>query len=221
MKTLFKSQELWDIVETGYTEPDPAPATPTQQLKENRKKDAKALLFIQSALDDEIFPRIMSAANAQEAWEILKQEYLGDQRVIKVRLQTLRRELMMGDKESIQAYLGRVIAIVGQTKSYGEKISNETVVGKVLRSLNPNWDHIVPAIEESKDLTSYTFDELMGTLLAHEGRVKKNEAKVEEKAFQVKGESSNKGSTENSAGRGHGRGGFRGRGRGGRGRFNE
>uniref|UniRef100_A0A803MAM1 UBN2 domain-containing protein n=1 Tax=Chenopodium quinoa TaxID=63459 RepID=A0A803MAM1_CHEQI len=221
MKTMFKSQELWDLVENGYDEPNPAPAIPDAQLKENRKKDAKALFFIQSALDDDIFPRITAATSAHEAWETLKQEYLGDQRVIKVRLQTLRSDfakLAMGEKEHVQNYLSRVIEIVSQMRSYGEKISNETIVSKVLRSLNDDWNNVVPAIEESKDLSSFTFDELMGSLLAHESRMKKSATKVEEKAFQVKGESSFKGKSENSGNHGRGRGGFRGgrgRGRGG------
>ena len=72
MKTLFRSQELWDLVESGYTEPDQAPAQPNQQLKETRKKDAKALFLIQSAMDDEIFPRIATATTSHEAWETLK-----------------------------------------------------------------------------------------------------------------------------------------------------
>lgn len=173
-------------MENGYKEPTPTPAVPNQQLRETRKKDAKALFFIQSALDDDIFPRISAASSSHEAWEILKQEYLGGQRVIKVRLQTLRRdfaELVMCDKESIQNYLFKVTNIVSQMRSYGEKISNEYVVGKVLRSLNKNWDNVVPAIEESKDMSSYTFDELMGSLLAHERRVRKTSDKVEEKVF--------------------------------------
>ncbi|XP_074282965.1 uncharacterized protein LOC141607508 [Silene latifolia] len=170
MKTMFKSQEFWDLVETGYTKPDPTPDVPKALLKENRKNDAKALFFIQSALDDEIFPRITGANSAHEAWETLKQEYLGDQRVLNVRLQTLRRdfaELYMGEKESVQTYLSKVTDIVGQLRSYGEKISNEVIVSKVLRSLSDDWNNVVPVIEESKDLSTYTFDELMGSFLAH------------------------------------------------------
>ncbi|KAG6388774.1 hypothetical protein SASPL_150210 [Salvia splendens] len=94
--------------------------------------------------------------------------------------------------------------------SYGETISNEQVVGKVLRSLNECFDYLVPAIEESKDLSTYTFDDLMSSLLAHETRVRKPCDKVEEKAFQVKGESSYSEKIGNSGGR-YGRGGFRGR----------
>ena len=60
----------------------------------------------------------------------------------------------------------------------------------------------------------------MSSLLAHEVGVLKTHEKVEEKAFQMKGESSYKGKSENFGSRGYGRGGFRGgRGRsGGRGR---
>jgi len=38
MKTLFKSQELCDLVEKDYTEEDEA-----QRLLENKKEDSKAL----------------------------------------------------------------------------------------------------------------------------------------------------------------------------------
>lgn len=72
---------------------------------------------------------------------------MGDQRAIKVRLQTLRSnfaELTMGEKESVQNYLSRVTEIVSQMRSYGENINNETIVSKVLRSLNENWNNVVP-----------------------------------------------------------------------------
>ncbi|KAL8126682.1 hypothetical protein AgCh_013810 [Apium graveolens] len=121
----------------------------------------------------------------------------------------------MGEKESVQTYLSRVTEIVSQMRSYGEEISNETIVSKVLRSLNENWNNIVPAIEESKDLSTFTFDELMGSLLAHESRMKKNNVKTEEKAFPVKGEYSFKGRMDSGT-RGKSRGCFR----GGRGREN-
>jgi len=88
-------------------------------------------------------------------------------------------------------------------------------VAKVLRSLTKKFEHVVAAIEESKDLYDYSFDELMGSLLAHEDRINRSHEKIEEKAFQVK---------EESSGRGRGRGRFRGRGRGrgrGRSQFND
>ncbi|XP_042019053.1 uncharacterized protein LOC121766887 [Salvia splendens] len=76
----------------------------------------------------------------------------------------------MGEKETVQNYLSRVTEIVSQMGSYGESISDEQVVGKVLTSLSESFDYLIPAIEESKDLSTYTFDELMSSLLAHETR---------------------------------------------------
>ncbi|XP_054796523.1 uncharacterized protein LOC129301919 isoform X2 [Prosopis cineraria] len=73
MKTMFKSRELWDMVEKGFI--DNQTEEPDQPLRENRKKDAKALFLIQQALHDEIFPLIASATTSTQAWEILKQEY--------------------------------------------------------------------------------------------------------------------------------------------------
>lgn len=213
MKTLFKSQELWSSVESGFE--DDGTEEPDQALKEKRKKDAKALFIIQQALDDEVFPRIAAASTAKEAWGILKQEYVGDKKVINVRLQSLRREFetfQMKEKETVQEYLSRMSSTVQQMRTLGEKIKNSQVVSKVLRSLTKKYDHVVTAIEESKDMETYTFDELKGSLQAHEERTCKGDDKKEEKAFQAKGESSNKERAQQSSGRGRGRGGSRGRG---------
>ncbi|XP_047256241.1 uncharacterized protein LOC124888999 [Capsicum annuum] len=204
---MLKSQELWDLVERGYVEPNPVPAQPSDQLWETREKDAKALFLIQSALDNEISPRIATATTSNQAWETLKQEYLGDKKVITVKLQTLRLEfkiLAMKDKESMQEYMSRVSGVVNHMKTYGENVNNETVMSKVLRSLTKIFDHVVAAIEESKDLSTYTFDKLMSSLLAHEVWISRSYEKVEEKTFQAKRESFHKGKSEYSGGRGRG-----------------
>lgn len=57
--------------------------------------------------------------------------------------------------------ISRVSAVVYRMKSYGEKINNETVVAKVLRSLTNKFGHGVAAINEFKDLSDYTFHELV------------------------------------------------------------
>lgn len=66
-------------------------------------------------------------------------------------------------------------------------LNNETIVSKVLRSLTKDFDHAVDATKESKDLSKYSFDELMGSLSAHEVRISGSYDKVKEKVFQVKG----------------------------------
>ncbi|KAL7251595.1 hypothetical protein ACSBR1_013438 [Camellia fascicularis] len=48
------------------------------QLKKNQQTDAAALSQIQQGVLDSIFPKIMKATKAKEAWDILQQEFQGD-----------------------------------------------------------------------------------------------------------------------------------------------
>ena len=115
------------------------------------------------------FPRIATAVTSHEASETLKKEFLGEKKVLTIKLQTLRREfetLAMKEKECVQDFLSRVSGVVSQMKIYGENISNETIVSKALRSLTKDFDHAVDAIDESSGLSKYSSDELMGSLVA-------------------------------------------------------
>lgn len=118
-------------------------------------------------MDESIFSRIVVATSAKEAWDTLKIKYQGNAKVIMVKLQFLRRDfesaIMKGNK-TVQAYLARISCIVSQMRAYNDKVDDEVVVAKILRSLSSKFDHVVATIEESKDLSTYSVDELMGCL---------------------------------------------------------
>ncbi|GJU85177.1 zf-CCHC domain-containing protein [Tanacetum coccineum] len=68
--------------------------------------------------------------------------------------------------------------------------SSKNYVRKFLRALHPKWRAKVTVIEESKDLTSLSLDELIGNLKVHEMIIKKDfeivKAKVERKSLALK-----------------------------------
>ena len=68
MKTLFRSRDLWGLVEKGVGEEEDE-----HHLSENQKKDAKALFLIQQALDERGLVWITEAQTSKQAWDILKQ----------------------------------------------------------------------------------------------------------------------------------------------------
>ncbi|KAJ0452174.1 putative RNA-directed DNA polymerase [Helianthus annuus] len=215
MKTILRSRDLWDLVETGVDETD----KDQTRLKAAVKKDAHAMAIIQQAVHDQLFSRIAGATSAKETWDILRMEFQGDEKVKAVKLQGLRREfenLFMKEDELVGDYFSRVMAIVSQKRSYGETVSDQIIVEKVLRSLSPRFDFIVPTIEVSTDMSTLTPVKLMGALQSQEARLnsrsKERGEKVEEQALQVV--QNNRPVFGSTSPRGRGRGSPRGRGRG-------
>lgn len=140
------------------------------------KNDAKALRYIHQGVRRTIYPRIYGISKAKEAWEVLQQEFQGNEKVISIKLQTAWKNfdnLSMKEDETIPDFFSRVTVIVNQIKSCGDSIPEKRVVEKVLRSLTPKFDYIVAAIEESKDLSKLSMFELMGSLEAHEERMRR------------------------------------------------
>uniref|UniRef100_A0A3Q7IJQ3 Uncharacterized protein n=1 Tax=Solanum lycopersicum TaxID=4081 RepID=A0A3Q7IJQ3_SOLLC len=76
---------------------------------------------------------------------------------------------------------------------------------KVLRSLTTKFEHGVTVIEEFKDLSTYSFNELMSSLLAHEDRINRSLRKFKRRHSRLRGKFGYKGKAENSARHGHGR----------------
>eukprot|EP00253_Pinus_taeda_P025312 PITA_25312 len=86
-----------------------------------------------------------------------------------------------------------------------ETIEDRRIVEKILRVLPSKFDVIVTTIEETKDLSNFSVDELHASLITHEQRLSRNENSSLEKAFKTQ--------ISFGRGRGQGRGNKRGRGR--------
>ncbi|GJW39248.1 zf-CCHC domain-containing protein [Tanacetum coccineum] len=76
--------------------------------------------------------------------------------------------------ESIDSAFARFNTIITSQKFLDEGYSSKNNVRKFLRALHHKWRAKVTAIEESKDLTSLSLDELIGNLKVHEMIIKKD-----------------------------------------------
>ena len=186
MKALIGSQEVWEVVENGHQEPEDVGEMTIAQLatlKATRTKDKTALYVLYRAVDESGFEKIANAMSSKEAWDIMEKAYKGDNRVKQVRLQTLRGELermRMKEDEGVAEYVSRVEAVVKLGRN-GETLPACRVVEEILRSLTDNFENIVCAIEEFKDLTVLSVEELAGSLEAHEQwRRKKKEESLDQ-----------------------------------------
>ncbi|XP_026441683.1 uncharacterized protein LOC113340837 [Papaver somniferum] len=168
MENIFKYQEVWDIVDTGYVEPEAnAASTPeeTSALQENRKKNAKATYILHQGVHESLFDRIVYISEAKKAWDALKTYYKGSDKVKKVRLQTLRRKyelLQMESSEKVSDFFSRKLSVVNEMKSNGDIIQDAAIVEKILRSLPETFEAKVTAIEECNSATTMSLDEILG-----------------------------------------------------------
>ncbi|GJS70555.1 zf-CCHC domain-containing protein [Tanacetum coccineum] len=99
-------------------------------------------------------------------------------------------QFVIFEDESIDSAFARFNTIITSLKALDEGYSSQNYVRKFLRDLHPKWRAKVTAIEESKDLTSLSLDELIGNLKVHEMIIKKDseivKAKVERKSLTLK-----------------------------------
>ncbi|CAL8112638.1 unnamed protein product [Prunus armeniaca] len=195
MITIFKSYGLWSLVEKGFSIPDSKKKKVSEDISEVEvdektaailMKDAKALGIIQNAVSDQIFPRIAHADSAKMAWELLYAEYHGGEHVRSVKLQNLIREFeytRMRDNESLSDYLTRLNELINQMKTFGEVLSNERQVHKVLISLSKKYDPICLVIENTKTSETVELQEVIAILKSQEQRLEMHSVDTVEKAF--------------------------------------
>nr|GEU74790.1 UBN2 domain-containing protein [Tanacetum cinerariifolium] len=93
---------------------------------------------------------------------------------------------MILKEELIDNVFSRFNTIITSLKALDECFSSKNYVRKFLRALHPKWHAKVTAIEESKDLTSLSLDELVGNLKVYEVIIKKDSEMVKGKREQYR-----------------------------------
>ncbi|XP_028078272.1 uncharacterized protein LOC114280122 [Camellia sinensis] len=199
MRVLLASQDLWDLIEKGYEEPnsqedeDKLSENQKNGLKGSRKGDKKALFLLYQCIDESTFEKVSFATTSKEAWEILRNSHRGI------------------DKTNFE--------YCNQIRRYDENLDDVRVIEKVLQSLSSKFEHTAVAIEELMDLNTMTVDQLMAMLEIHEQRINKKASSSLKQALQSKlsfKEEKEQGTSERGRGKGYeGRGrGYENRGRG-------
>ncbi|KAL4301705.1 hypothetical protein GQ457_10G016030 [Hibiscus cannabinus] len=107
----------------------------------------------------------------------------------------------MKEGESVSEYFSRTLTIVNKMKANGESKGDSEGVAKIMRSMTQNFNYVVCAIEEAKDTSLLSIDELQSSLLVQEQCMKNKSSIKEIHALKIS-------SGEQFGGRGRGRGSF-------------
>ncbi|GJS61827.1 hypothetical protein Tco_0656611 [Tanacetum coccineum] len=175
-----KDLDLWHVITNGDFQPiqnnletkldEVVPfEKQTDDLKRRLAKNNEAKMVIYNALPRKEYERIFMCNMAKDIWKTL---------------------LITHQDESIDSAFARFNTIITSLKALDEGYSSKNYVRKFLRALHPKWRAKVTAIEESKDLTSLSLDELIGNLKVHEMIIKKDskivKAKGERRSLAIK-----------------------------------
>ncbi|GAV59474.1 LOW QUALITY PROTEIN: UBN2 domain-containing protein, partial [Cephalotus follicularis] len=74
--------------------------------------------------------------------------------------------------------------IINSLKNLGKSYPNQELVRKILRCLPRSWTPKVTAIEEAKDVSTLSLEQLLGSLMTHETKMKNHEHVETEKKNQ-------------------------------------
>ncbi|GJW17469.1 retrovirus-related pol polyprotein from transposon TNT 1-94 [Tanacetum coccineum] len=164
-----KDLDLWHVITNGDFQPiEQNPETKldevipfekqSDELKRRLAKNKEAKMVIYNPLPRKEHERIFIQVKDNKI-DLLVQQY---------------EQFVISEDESINSAFARFNTIITSLKALDEGCSSKNYVRKFLRALHPNWREKVTAIEESKDLTSLSLDELIGNLNVYEMIIKKD-----------------------------------------------
>lgn len=165
MKVFMQAQGVWTAVE---------PSDPKAAIDDKSDKVALAMLY--QGLPEDMLLSIAEKTTAKGAWEAIKTMCLGADRVKKARVQTLKSEfeaLNMGDTEQLDDFYMKLNGLVTNIRALGEEIEEAYVVKKLLRAVPTKFLQIASTIEQFGDVETMSVEETVGSLKAHEERLKR------------------------------------------------
>ena len=164
MRVFMQAQGAWSAVE-----PSDSKATIDEKI------DKVAMAMIYQGIPEEVLLSLADKKSAKKVWDAIKTLCQGADRVKKARIQTLKSEfeaLCMKENEQIDDFQMRMNSLVTNIRALGEEVEESYVVKKLLRAVPSRFLQITSTMEQFGDLDTMSMEEAIGSLKAHEERVK-------------------------------------------------
>lgn len=164
IKVLMQAHGVWEAIESS----DPKVAV-------DDRTDKVALAMIYQSIPEEILLSLAEKTKAKDAWVAIKTMSQGADRLKAAKVQTLKSEfesLCMKESESLDDFSVKLTGLVTNIRALGEDMKEAYVVKKLLRAVPTKFIQIVSTMEQFGDLEKMTVEEAIGSLQAHEERLK-------------------------------------------------
>lgn len=158
MEVNMQAASLWDVIENDGV---------------SRREDKQALAALLRSTPPEMHPMLIGKGSAKKAWEAIRVQHQGTDRVRNTRVRRLRTEfesIIFKPGERIEDFGMRISNLASMLRSLGDACDDEKVVRKFLSVVPGRFVQIAFSMETMMDPASLTV-EVVGHLRAVEERL--------------------------------------------------
>ena len=166
MEVNFQTLRVWDVVHHGIAE-DPD--------EDEYHDDRQAMAGLLRSVPSELWSTLVVKRTVKEAWDAVKNLWIGDECARDASAQQLHREfgnLSFKEGESVNEFSIHITALATNLRSLGDNITDAEVVKKLLQVVPERLNQAAVSLEMFLDLNKVTIEEVVGRLRVFEERTK-------------------------------------------------
>ncbi|XP_022728776.1 uncharacterized protein LOC111284351 [Durio zibethinus] len=151
--------------------------------------NAKAMHTLFCAIWPSEYNRVFLCENTKEIWDKLAITHEGTNQVKETKIGMLTHDyelFKMKPDETISEMSNRFTDIINGLKALEKTYSNMEIVKKILNSLPKSWKAKMTAIEEFKDPHTLFLDELTGSLITYEMKIRRGQEPIKKGGIALK-----------------------------------
>ncbi|WRX12269.1 hypothetical protein QQP08_004756 [Theobroma cacao] len=181
--------EMWDVITDGPFMPSTVNVVTNELMPKSRSEwteaetkkvqvNFKAINTLHYALTPTEFNKVSNCTTAKQVWEKLRIIHEGTSQVKESKIAFLTHNYEMFKmelSEDITNMFDRFTNFTNKLSQLGKPIPEHELVKRLLRRLPKSWKPKVTTIREAKDLNIITLNEVCGSLLTHELKLKEEE----------------------------------------------
>ena len=164
--------DIWEVMEEDDVLLSENPTvTQMKAHKEKKMRKIKAKLCLFVGVSQMIMTRIMTLKSPKEIWEYLKAKYEGNEKIRGMKVLNLTREFemqRMKESETIKEFSNKLLGIANKIKLLGKEFADFRLVEKILVTVPERYEASIASLENTKDLSTITFTEVIHALQAQE-----------------------------------------------------
>ncbi|CAL1400599.1 unnamed protein product [Linum trigynum] len=167
--------KIWDRVLDGPLEVKADRSKWTDEDRDKHQRNFKTTNLMYCVLRPEEYHKVSGCKTAKEIWDKLQFTYEYTSQVKISCINTLKSEselFKMIEGETFRQMYEIFTTTLNSLDSMGITYESGDLVRKLLWSLPKKWEAKVTAIEEAKDLSRLSVDELIGSLTPYEEKLK-------------------------------------------------